>query len=453
MSGPSDTGERGADAPAGGAAGGSGAPEDRAWGFRTRAIHAGARPDPATGARNVPIYQTTSFVFEDTKDAADLFALQKYGHIYTRISNPTVSAFEERMASLEGGIGAVAAASGQAAEFLVVTALADAGDHILASSALYGGTYNQFNITLRRLGIDCTFVDGRDPEAFASQVRPETKLVYAETIGNPSGTMSDLAGLAEVAHAHDLPLVVDNTFASPYLCRPIEHGADIVVHSATKYIAGNGTTIGGVVVESGTFPWDSGRFPHLTEEIPSYKDLRWWGNFGEYAFCTKLRAEQLRDIGACLSPFNAFMFLQGLETLPVRMDAHVRSARAVAEWLSEHPRVAWVRYAGLPGSPDHDLALRYMPKGPGGGIFTFGVAGGREAGARFIESLSMISHLANVGDVRTLVIHPASTTHQQLSDEDLLKTGVTPDMVRISVGLEDVDDILWDLDRALEASS
>jgi len=453
VSGPSDTGERGADAPAGGAAGGSGAPEDRAWGFRTRAIHAGARPDPATGARNVPIYQTTSFVFEDTKDAADLFALQKYGHIYTRISNPTVSAFEERMASLEGGIGAVAAASGQAAEFLVVTALADAGDHILASSALYGGTYNQFNITLRRLGIDCTFVDGRDPEAFASQVRPETKLVYAETIGNPSGTMSDLAGLAEVAHAHDLPLVVDNTFASPYLCRPIEHGADIVVHSATKYIAGNGTTIGGVVVESGTFPWDSGRFPHLTEEIPSYKDLRWWGNFGEYAFCTKLRAEQLRDIGACLSPFNAFMFLQGLETLPVRMDAHVRSARAVAEWLSEHPRVAWVRYAGLPGSPDHDLALRYMPKGPGGGIFTFGVAGGREAGARFIESLSMISHLANVGDVRTLVIHPASTTHQQLSDEDLLKTGVTPDMVRISVGLEDVDDILWDLDRALEASS
>ncbi|MDP2481432.1 MAG: O-acetylhomoserine aminocarboxypropyltransferase/cysteine synthase [Candidatus Palauibacterales bacterium] len=453
MSGPSDTGGRGADAPAGGAAGGSGAPEDRAWGFRTRAIHAGARPDPATGARNVPIYQTTSFVFEDTKDAADLFALQKYGHIYTRISNPTVSAFEERMASLEGGIGAVAAASGQAAEFLVVTALADAGDHILASSALYGGTYNQFNITLRRLGIDCTFVDGRDPEAFASQVRPETKLVYAETIGNPSGTMSDLAGLAEVAHAHDLPLVVDNTFASPYLCRPIEHGADIVVHSATKYIAGNGTTIGGVVVESGTFPWDSGRFPHLTEEIPSYKDLRWWGNFGEYAFCTKLRAEQLRDIGACLSPFNAFMFLQGLETLPVRMDAHVRSARAVAEWLSEHPRVAWVRYAGLPGSPDHDLALRYMPKGPGGGIFTFGVAGGREAGARFIESLSMISHLANVGDVRTLVIHPASTTHQQLSDEDLLKTGVTPDMVRISVGLEDVDDILWDLDRALEASS
>jgi len=453
VSGPSDTGGRGADAPAGGAAGGSGAPEDRAWGFRTRAIHAGARPDPATGARNVPIYQTTSFVFEDTKDAADLFALQKYGHIYTRISNPTVSAFEERMASLEGGIGAVAAASGQAAEFLVVTALADAGDHILASSALYGGTYNQFNITLRRLGIDCTFVDGRDPEAFASQVRPETKLVYAETIGNPSGTMSDLAGLAEVAHAHDLPLVVDNTFASPYLCRPIEHGADIVVHSATKYIAGNGTTIGGVVVESGTFPWDSGRFPHLTEEIPSYKDLRWWGNFGEYAFCTKLRAEQLRDIGACLSPFNAFMFLQGLETLPVRMDAHVRSARAVAEWLSEHPRVAWVRYAGLPGSPDHDLALRYMPKGPGGGIFTFGVAGGREAGARFIESLSMISHLANVGDVRTLVIHPASTTHQQLSDEDLLKTGVTPDMVRISVGLEDVDDILWDLDRALEASS
>jgi O-acetylhomoserine (thiol)-lyase len=444
VSGPSGTGERGA---------GSGAPQDRAWGFRTRAIHAGARPDPTTGARNVPIYQTTSFVFEDTKDAADLFALQKYGHIYTRISNPTVSAFEERMASLEGGIGGVAAASGQAAEFLVVAALADAGDHILASSALYGGTYNQFNVTLRRLGIDCTFVDGRDPDAFASQVRPETKLVYTETIGNPSGAMADLAPLAEMAHADGLPLVVDNTFASPYLCRPIEHGADIVVHSATKYIAGNGTTIGGVAVESGTFPWDSGRFPHLTEEIPSYRDLRWWGNFGEYAFCTKLRAEQLRDIGACLSPFNAFMFLQGLETLPVRMDAHVRGATAVAEWLSEHPGVAWVRYAGLPDSPDHELALRYMPNGPGGGIFTFGVAGGREAGARFIESLSMISHLANVGDVRTLVIHPASTTHQQLSDEDLLATGVTPDMVRISIGLEDVDDILWDLDRALGMAS
>jgi len=433
--------------------GSSGSPEDREWGFRTRSIHAGARPDPTTGARNVPIYQTTSFVFEDTKDAADLFALQKYGHIYTRISNPTVSAFEERMASLESGIGAVASASGQSSEFLTVAALADSGDHILASSALYGGTYNQFNITLRRLGIDATFVDGREPDAFAKEVRPETKLVYTEIIGNPSGAVADISALAEMAHAHDLPLVVDNTFATPYLCRPIEHGADIVVHSATKYIAGNGTTIGGVTVESGTFPWDSGRFPHMTEEIPSYKDLRWWGNFGEYAFCTKLRAEQLRDIGACLAPFNAFMFLQGLETLPVRMDAHVRAAREVAAWLSEHPGVDWVRYAGLPDSPHHEMAKRYMPRGPGGAVFTFGVAGGREAGARFIESLSMISHLANVGDVRTLVIHPASTTHQQLSDRELVATGVTPDMVRISIGLEDVDDILWDLDRALGMAS
>jgi len=450
VSGPSDRQGRPA---APGAGSDRGAPEDRRWGFRTRSIHAGARPDPTTGARNVPIFQTTSFVFEDTKDAADLFALQKYGHIYTRISNPTVSAFEERMASLEGGIGGVAASSGQAAELLIVAALADAGDHILSSSALYGGTYNQFNVTLRRLGIDCTFVDGDDPDVFAQAVRPETKLVYTEIIGNPSGQVADLAGLADMAHAHGLPLVVDNTFASPYLCRPIEHGADIVVHSATKYIAGNGTTIGGVVVESGTFPWDSGRFPHMTSEIPSYKNLTWWGNFGEYAFCTKLRAEQLRDIGACLAPFNAFMFLQGLETLPVRMDAHVRSALRVAEFLRDHPRVEWVRYAGLPDSPFHERAARYMPEGPGGGIFTFGVKGGREAGARFIESLSMISHLANVGDVRTLVIHPASTTHQQLSDRDLLATGVTADMVRISVGLEDVDDILWDLDRALGMSS
>jgi O-acetylhomoserine (thiol)-lyase len=425
---------------------------DRSFGFRTRALHAGGRPDAATGARAVPIYQSTSFVFEDTADAADLFALQKYGTIYTRISNPTTAAFEERMASLEGGIGAVATASGQAAEFLTVTTLAGAGDHLVSSASLYGGTYTQFDVTLRRLGIETTFVDADDPEAFAAAVRPETKLIFTEIIGNPSGAVADLAALAEVAHERDLPLVVDNTFATPYLCRPFEHGADIAIHSATKFLGGHGTSIGGVVVESGRFPWDSGRFPGMTEPVPSYNGLRFAENFGEYAFCTKLRVEQLRDVGACLSPFNAFLLLQGVETLPQRMDAHVANARAVAAWLEDHDRVTRVRYAGLASSPYHDLARRYLPLGPGA-VFTFDVAGGREAGRRFIESLELISHLANVGDCRTLVIHPASTTHQQLSDADLEAGGVTPEMVRLSIGLEDLDDILWDLDQALGRSA
>ncbi|MBI4539465.1 MAG: O-acetylhomoserine aminocarboxypropyltransferase/cysteine synthase [Gemmatimonadetes bacterium] len=426
---------------------------DRRWGFRTRAVHAGARPDPTTGARGVPIYASAAFVFEDTKDAADLFALQKYGTIYTRISNPTVAAFEERMASLERGIGAVATASGQAAEFLTALALASAGDHIVSSAYLYGGTYTQFNVTLRRLGIETTFVRSDDPADFAAAIQPNTKLIYTEIIANPSGAIADLEGLADVARAHDLPLVVDNTFATPYLCRPLEWGAHIVVHSATKFIGGHGASIGGVIVESGTFPWDCGRFPQMTEQVPTYRNLRWWENFGEYAFCTKVRVEQLRDIGPCLSPFDAFLFLQGLETLPVRMDAHVANARPVAEWLSEHPRVTGVQYAGLPDSPYHDLARKYMPAGPGGSIFTFGVVGGREGGARFIEALEVISHLANVGDTRTLVIHPASTTHSQLSEDELAGTGVTPEMVRISVGLEDVEDILWDLDQALERAA
>jgi O-acetylhomoserine (thiol)-lyase len=425
---------------------------DRPYGFRTRALHAGNRPDPVHGARAVPIYQSTSFVFEDTADAADLFALQKFGTIYSRIANPTVSAFEERMASLEGGIGAMATSSGQAAEFLTVTALCDAGDHLVASSNLYGGTITQFDVTLRRLGIETTFVSSTDPAAFAAAIRPETKLVYTEVIGNPSGAVADLAALADVAHAAGVPLVVDSTFATPYLCRPFEHGADIVVHSATKFIGGHGTSIGGVVVESGLFPWDNGRFPHMVEPVPSYGGLRYVENFGEYAFCTKIRSEQLRDIGASMSPFNAFLFLQGLETLPLRMEAHVANARTVAEWLDAHPQVSWVRYAGLPSSPYRGLAERYLPKGPGA-IFTFGIVGGRAAGARFIESLELVSHLANVGDAKTLVIHPASTTHQQLSDEALAAGGVTPDMVRLSVGIEDVDDILWDLDQALTAAA
>jgi O-acetylhomoserine (thiol)-lyase len=419
------------------------------WGFRTRALHAGGGPDPTTGARAVPIYQSTSFVFEDTADAADLFALQKYGTIYSRISNPTTAAFEERMASLEGGIGAVATASGQAAEFLTAAALAETGDNLVASSSLYGGTHTMFDVTLGRFGIEARFVNGDDPEAFAAQIDDRTRFLYTEVIGNPSGAVADLAALSEVASAHGLPLVVDATFATPYLCRPMEHGADIVLHSATKFIGGHGTSLGGVVCESGRFDWGQGRFAQMTEPNPGYNGLRFWENFGEYAFCTKLRAEQLRDIGASLSPFNAFMLLQGLETLPQRMDEHVANAQKVAEFLAAHPQVSWVAYAGLPDSPYHELAQRYLPKGPGA-IFTFGVKGGRAAGATFIESLTMVSHLANVGDARTLVIHPASTTHQQLSDEDMKSGGVTPEMVRLSVGLEDVDDILYDLGQALE---
>ena len=424
---------------------------DHEWGFKTRALHAGGQPDAATGARAVPIYQTTSFVFEDTDDAADLFALQKFGSIYSRIGNPTVAAFEERMASLEGGIGSVATASGQAAEFLTATALAMAGDHIVAASSLYGGTYTLFDVTLRRLGIETTFVPGEDPSAFAAAITDRTKMLYTETIANPSGAVADIEALADVARAHDIPLVIDNTFASPWLCRPLDHGADIVVHSATKFIGGHGTSLGGVIVESGRFDWGSGRFPHMTEPVPTYNNIRWWENFGEYAFCTKVRSEQLRDVGACISPFNAFMLLQGLETLPLRMDAHVANAMQVASWLDADPRVAWVKYAGLPDSPHHAMAQRYLPRGPGA-IFTFGVKSGREGGSRFIGALEMISHLANVGDARTLVIHPASTTHQQLNDDELAAAGVTGDMVRLSIGLEDVDDIIHDLDQALAAS-
>lgn len=430
---------------------------DREWGFRTRALHAGGQPDPTTGARAVPIYQSTSFVFDDVADAADLFALQKYGTIYSRMSNPTVAAFEERMASLEGGIGAVATSSGQAAEFLTAAALAEAGTNLVASSALYGGTHTMFDTTLGRFGIDARFVDGDDPEAFAARIDDDTRFLYTEIIGNPSGSVADVAALADVAHAHDLPLVVDSTFATPWLCRPMEHGADIVVHSATKFIGGHGTSIGGVVVESGRFDWGSGRFPQMTEPNAGYNGLRFWENFGEFAFCTKLRAEQLRDVGASLSPFNAFLLLQGLETLPQRMVEHVANARAVAEFLDGHPAVSWVAYSGLADSPYRALADRYLPDGPGA-VFTFGIAagggagrgeGGRAAGAAFIERLQLVSHLANVGDARTLVIHPASTTHQQLSEEAMVAGGVSSDMVRLSVGLEDVDDILWDLDQAL----
>jgi O-acetylhomoserine (thiol)-lyase len=425
---------------------------DRQWGFRTRAVHAGAAPDPTTGARAGPIYQTTSFVFEDTADAASLFALQKYGVIYSRIANPTVAALEERLASLDGGLGAVATASGQAAEFLTFACLAGSGDEIVAAAGLYGGTVTQLDVTLRRFGVNTIFVGGDDPADFAAAITDRTKLLFAEVIANPSGEIADIAGLADVAHAAGVPLVIDATLATPFLCRPIEHGADIVIHSATKFLGGHGTTLGGVVIESGRFDWGNGRFPQMTEPIPSYGGLSWWGNFQEFGFLTKLRSEQLRDIGPALSPHSAFLLLQGVETLPQRMEAHLANTRVVAEWLAADPRVSYVRWAGLPYHPHHDRAARYTPLGPGA-VFAFGVRGGRAAGQTFIESVELCSHLANVGDARTLVIHPGSTTHQQLTDEQLRAGGVPPDLIRISVGLEDPDDILWDLDQALAAAT
>ncbi|MFN8049653.1 MAG: O-acetylhomoserine aminocarboxypropyltransferase/cysteine synthase family protein [Ancrocorticia sp.] len=431
------------------------------FGFRTRALHAGGTPDAATGARAVPIYQTSSFVFDNAKDAANLFALQKYGNIYSRIGNPTVAAFEERIASLEGGIGAVATASGMSAEFITFAALAGHGDHIVASAQLYGGTVTQLDVTLRRFGVDTTFVPSADPAEFRKAIRANTKALYVEVIGNPGGEIADLDGLSAVAHEAGIPLVVDSTLATPYLVRPIEHGADIVIHSATKFIGGHGTTLGGVVVESGTFNWGNGNFPSMTEPVESYGGIRWWDNFGEYGFLTKLRSEQLRDIGPSLSPQSAFNLLQGVETLPQRIDAHVANARIVAEWLASDPRISFVTWAGLDGHPHQERAQKYLPLGPGS-VFAFGVRpsgtfdsdharieAARATGEKFIDSLQLASHLANIGDARTLVLHPASTTHQQLTAEQLEAGGVSADLIRISVGIEDPEDILWDLDQAL----
>ncbi len=425
--------------------------EDHAFGFNTRSLHAGQRPDPTTGSRAVPIYQTTSYVFEDTADAASLFALQRFGNIYTRIMNPTTAVFEERMASLEGGIGALATSSGQAAQLLTITSLCQAGDDLVSSSTLYGGTYTQFDVTFRRLGINTVFVDPDDPENFRKAITPKTKLLYIETIANPRMNVADIEAIAEVAHEHNVPLVIDSTFASPYLCRPIEHGADIVVHSSTKFIGGHGTSIGGVIVDSGRFDWASGDFPQLIEPSPGYHNLKFSETFGEMAFIVKCRVEGLRDLGPCMSPFNAFLFLQGLETLGLRMERHCANALAVARNLEKHPAVTWVNHPGLESSPYRALAKKYLPKGCGA-IFTFGIKGGLEAGTRFIESLQLFSHLANVGDAKSLVIHPASTTHQQLTEADQAAAGVTPDMVRLSVGLEDLEDLLWDLEQGLAAS-
>lgn len=430
---------------------------EHSFGFRTRALHAGGTPDAEHGARAVPIYQSTSFVFKDSEDAANLFALQKYGNIYSRLGNPTVAAFEERVASLEGGIGAVATSSGMAAEFITFAALTQAGDHIVSSAQLYGGTVTQLDVTLRRFGVETTFIDSMDPEAFKAALKENTKAIYTEGVSNPACQVADLEGLAEIAHEAGIPLIVDATISTPYLLRPFEHGADIVIHSATKFMGGHGTTLGGVVVESGRFDWGNGNFPSMTEPIPSYNDISWWGNFGEYGFLTKLRSEQLRDIGPSLAPQSAFQLIQGVETLPQRMDAHLANAQRVVEWLDSDPRIAYVNYAGLPSHQHYERGRKYLPLGIGS-VFSFGVAeanglSGREVGGRFIENLQLASHLANIGDARTLVLHPATTTHQQLSAEQLAAGGVAEDLIRISVGLEDAEDILWDLDQALTAAT
>lgn len=421
---------------------------DHTFGFDTLAIHAGNRPDPVTGARAVPIYQTSSFVFDDTEHAAHLFALQRMGNIYTRIMNPTTAAFEERISALEGGTGALATASGMAAQMAVMQTLLRPGDEIVSSSSIYGGTHTQFHLTLRTWGVNTTFVDGSNPENFRRAITPRTRVLYGETIGNPRSDMLDLRAVADIAHEAGIPLVIDNTFASPYLCRPFEHGADIVVHSATKFISGHGTSIAGVLVESGKFPWDNGKFAHIVDPSPGYHGVRFYETFGDFAFIMKSRVETLRDTGACLSPFNSFLLIQGLETLGLRMDRHCQNGMQVARFLQEHPQVGWVSYPGLPGDASYELAQRYLPRGAGS-IFAFGVRGGYEGGKAFINAVRLCSHLANVGDTRSLVIHPASTTHQQLSEADMLAGGVTPDLIRISVGLENIEDILWDLDQAL----
>jgi O-acetylhomoserine (thiol)-lyase len=421
---------------------------EREWGFDTRQVHAGQRPDPYTGARAMPIFQTASYVFEDAESAAAYFNLQEYGNTYARIMNPTSAAFEERVASLEGGVGAVAFASGLAAQAAALFTLLEPGDHIVAQSALYGGTVTQLKHLQRKLGFEVTFVDGDSLDAWRTALRPQTKALFGETIGNPGGNVLDLEGVAAIAREHGAPLIVDNTFATPYLCRPAEHGADIVVHSATKFIGGHGTSIGGVVVDAGSFDFANGRFPVLTDPSPAYHGLEFIETYGVYGYLMKLRAESLRDLGACMSPFNAFLFLQGLETLSLRMERHVANAQAVAEWLDGRPSVSRVRYPGLASSPYHELAQRYLPDGAGS-IFAVDLAGGREKAQVFVEGLRVWSHLANVGDAKSLVIHPASTTHRQLSDDELAAAGIEPGTVRLSVGIETVDDLIWDLEQAL----
>ena len=425
---------------------------DHEYDLETLCLHAGQLPDTATGSRAPPIYQTTSYVFDDADHAASLFNLQTFGNIYTRLMNPTTAMFEERMAALEGGRAAVATASGMSAQMTAFLTLLQAGDHVVSSSKLYGGSYSQLDVNFPKLGIETTFVDPDVPENFARAIRDNTRVLFAETIGNPLINVLDIEPVAAIARDAGLPLMIDNTFPTPYLCRPFEWGADVITHSATKFIGGHGTSIGGVVVESGKFPWDNGKFPGMTEPSRGYHGVRFYETFGDFGFTMRARCETLRTFGPSLSPFNSFLFLQGLETLHVRMDRHCENSLGVARFLESHPLVGWVNYPGLESSPYHALARKYLPKGASS-ILTFGIRGGRDAGEAFIEASQFMSHLANVGDAKTLVIHPASTTHRQLSDEEQIGAGVTPDMIRLSVGIESLDDILWDLDQALEKAT
>ena len=423
----------------------------RTFGFTTRQLHAGYEHDPATGSQAVPIYQSSAFDLQSTARAARLFALQETGHIYTRISNPTTSVFEQRMASLEGGVGAVETSSGHAAQMTAILTLCEVGDHIVAPSTLYGGTITQFKYTFPKLGITVTLVDPTDPENFRRAIQPNTKIIYGETISNPLVNIFPFEEVAAIAQEFGIPLMIDNTFATPYLCRPFDWGADIVTHSTTKFIGGHGTSIGGVIVDKGKFNWTkSGRFKNFTEPDPAYHNVIYADDFGPTAFISKARAGILRDFGASQQPIASWFFIQGLETLSLRMDEHCQNAQRVAEFLASHPKVKWVTYSGLPNHPDHEKAKKYLPKGPGA-MLGFGVHGGREAGARFIDSLQLFSHVANLGDTKSMAIHPASTTHSQLSEQEQLAAGVSPDFIRLSIGLEDIDDILWDLDEALKA--
>ncbi|MGI5835878.1 MAG: O-acetylhomoserine aminocarboxypropyltransferase/cysteine synthase family protein [Chloroflexota bacterium] len=420
------------------------------WRFDTLALHGGQSPDPTTGSRAVPIYQTTSFVFQSADHAASLFALETPGNIYTRIQNPTTDVFEKRMALLERGVGALATASGQAAETIAILNILREGDELVAANTLYGGTHTLFSSTFAKLGIQVRFVDPADPANFRKAITNRTKAIYGETIGNPLVNVLDIQAVADIAHEAGIPLIIDNTFASPYLCRPFDFGADIVIHSATKYIGGHGTSIGGIIVDSGRFDWSNGKFPELVDPDPSYHGISYWSSFGQAAYIVKARVQLLRDLGPALSPFNAFLFLQGLETLSLRMERHSTNALRVAQFLSEHPKVAWVYYPGLPSHPSFKLAQKYLKNGMAGGMMGFGIKGGFEAGKKFINNIRLISLLANVGDAKSLVIHPASTTHQQLTAEEQRAAGVTEDFIRLSVGIEDVEDILEDLDQALE---
>jgi O-acetylhomoserine (thiol)-lyase len=421
---------------------------DREFGFETLCLHAGQIPDAQTGSRAVPLYQTASYVFDSADHAASLFNLQTFGNVYTRLSNPTTAVFEERMAALEGGRASVATATGQAAEMVAFLNLLQSGDHVVSSAKVYGGTNTMLTVNLAKLGIEATLVDPDDPENIRRAIKPNTKVVFSETLGNPAINVIDIAAIGAIAREAGVPFIVDNTAASPYLCRPLDHGADIVVHSATKFIGGHGTTMGGVVVEKGTFPWDNGKFPGMTDPSPGYHGVKFFETFGDFGFTMKARMEVMRVYGPSISPFNSWLLLQGLETLPVRMDRHVANAMGVAKFLEDHPKVAWVNYPGLADNKYHALAQKYLPKGAGS-LLSFGIKGGFEAGVKFIEALTFVSHLANIGDAKSLVIHPASTTHRQLDEEQQKKAGVPPDMVRLSIGLESLDDILWDLDQAL----